>query len=429
MVDPNISAQRTIKVTRVSALVLWIWIAGWAWATESKPHGRATPLWAARLAEADDGNKHLKKTSPLGRESAGVTFLDDERLIVFNVDRTGELPSRVSPEVSSSFRLHSVVFDAGSGKVAFTKDWGTRAHDSSIRVTNGGLLVRTGPEIKFYSKNFVELQHVLLPDARTSVVSVSTTGRTVLLNHYDQKESHFEARDGNTFELRKSWSEAPPLRHLYSISDVAIAAADSDQKHIILGDFGTGRWRTLESNGNSKVGCVYSPTFISERLLASAICGKLMLLSTGGATLMEDHPEKDESEGEKIEVARDGRVIAASLVRRKGGGFFDTDVRRIGDRVAVYDLSLKKRILTVDVDPLPKNDYDFTLSPDGSKLAILNDRNVSVYSVPLQPAEHADTVDPKDGTLRLQLRSRPLRPISRFAMQPPREFVCQVGVR
>lgn len=48
----------------------------------------------------------------------------------------------------------------------------------------------------------------------------------------------------------------------------------------------------------------------------------------------------------------------------------------------MYDLLQKKRILFVNIDPLPKNDYDFALSPDGSKLAILNDRNVSVCSVP-----------------------------------------------
>jgi len=33
---------------------------------------------------------------------------------------------------------------------------------------------------------------------------------------------------------------------------------------------------------------------------------------------------------------------------------------------------------------LPKSDYDFALSPDGSKLAVLNDRSVSLYAVPIQ---------------------------------------------
>jgi len=41
-------------------------------------------------------------------------------------------------------------------------------------------------------------------------------------------------------------------------------------------------------------------------------------------------------------------------------------------------------VLTLDVKPLPKVDFDFALSPDGSKLAILNDRNVTVFLIPLE---------------------------------------------
>jgi hypothetical protein len=32
---------------------------------------------------------------------------------------------------------------------------------------------------------------------------------------------------------------------------------------------------------------------------------------------------------------------------------------------------------------LPRNNGDFSLSPDGSKLAVLNDSRISVYSVPV----------------------------------------------
>jgi hypothetical protein len=49
----------------------------------------------------------------------------------------------------------------------------------------------------------------------------------------------------------------------------------------------------------------------------------------------------------------------------------------------------------VDVAPLPRNDYDFALSPDGAKLAVLNDRTVSVYSVPAQSTERTDTLNPE----------------------------------
>ena len=359
----------------------WACGAGPTCESQSKSRDKAVPLWSQRLLAPDDRKVTLKTPSFHGREPTGVAFTDNGRLIAYRQDWTGKLSSRTSPDISSSFRLHAIVFDAVSGKEILVKDWGVRAHNSFIGVTDGGILVRTGPEVKFYSRDLSELQHLVLSEADTSIISISATGRTVLLNQYDRKESHFEIRDGSTFELKKSWSEAPPLRHLYSISEVAIAAADSDQKRIVLSDFGSGRWKALD--GSFKAGCIYSPALLSDKLLASEVCGKFVILSTEGATLLEDSPEKDESEGEQIEASRYGQVVATSLVRRKGGGFFDTDIRRVNDRIAVYDLSRKRRVLTVEVLPLPKKPCDFALSPDGTKLAVLNDGVVSVYAVPI----------------------------------------------
>ena len=58
-----------------------------------------------------------------------------------------------------------------------------------------------------------------------------------------------------------------------------------------------------------------------------------------------------------------------------------------GLRVVVYDLMLKKSIYSATIFPLPMYYYDFALSPDGSRLAILNDRTVLVCQIPGQSAE------------------------------------------
>jgi hypothetical protein len=220
-------------------------------------------------------------------------------------------------------------------------------------------------------------------------MSVSPTRKTLMLNCYNTTLhfSRFDVWDGSTFRQMKAWSEAPLVQR-YSISDVGIATSDSNQQHVLFTEFGSGRW---ESVGKSfEVGCVSLTVFLNINVLAKSGCNELSLLTVDGKVLMTDHPEIRETLGDdKIAVSQGGAVLAASLAQGKGGGFFDTDVHRTRMGVAVYNSSLKKRVLRVNVAPMPKNDYDFSLSPDGSKLAILNDRKVSVYSVPVPPAENA----------------------------------------
>jgi hypothetical protein len=54
-------------------------------------------------------------------------------------------------------------------------------------------------------------------------------------------------------------------------------------------------------------------------------------------------------------------------------------------QIRVYDMAVKKEIFTVGVSPLPRRYYDFALSPDGSRLAVLNDRKVTVWAVRFGP--------------------------------------------
>jgi hypothetical protein len=82
----------------------------------------------------------------------------------------------------------------------------------------------------------------------------------------------------------------------------------------------------------------------------------------------------------KVAPAQDGQHVAVMIENFRD--FWDTGGRIISLRAAVYDLSAKKSVMTVSVSP-PKYYYDVALSPDGSKLAILSDDTVSVYSVPI----------------------------------------------
>ena len=384
-----VAVRRLHVITTKSLTLGLLYLIGWAagcavcvCAAESKNTGCTAPLWTAVVI--GDLGKARNLTSPdlIDSSRAGVTFLDNGRLVVREVVLdTANLSSRQNP-ASSPFRLRASVFDIGLGKSTASADWGTRPHESSIWPTTGGLLIRSGEVLRLYSSDFTQLKELTLPLSHDIyTVTVSPGGKTILINRHDQHLSSFEVLDGATLEARQQWSEPPPLRRLYSSSDTSIAAADFNQEHILFSRFASRTWRNI--NGKPTLTCVGLPTLVTDASLVNA-CKQFSYMSTDGALVFEDTFSKGEALARHVAVARDGSTVAVTLDRTKGSDFWDTGhgIKLVATYILVYDLSVRKRALTVEVDPLPSNNYDFALSPDGSRLAILNDQRVTVCSVP-----------------------------------------------
>jgi hypothetical protein len=246
-------------------------------------------------------------------------------------------------------------------------------------------LINTGDVVKLYSTDFASAQNLTLPRADEgdmSITSVSPTGKTIMINHFNPKwnVSHLDVFDAGTLTLKHSWSQSPRLYNDYSISDKGIAASG-----VVVTDFGHTTWAMVSKAIGHCEGNL--PTLYSDDGLVYG-CSKLIAASTNGHVLMTDALRSGEEVSARRAVARGRRFVAVSLdtVEIKKHFLTEQSSRVTARHITVYDLTLKKRALTVAVDPVRrlKNDYDFALSPDGSKLAILNDRNVSVYAVPIQ---------------------------------------------
>jgi hypothetical protein len=219
-----------------------------------------------------------------------------------------------------------------------------------------------------------------------------------MINCYNFKLnlSHLDVWDSNLSKSKYSWDETKQrdsLAHSYSISDAGIAAMDIVQRDIAVTQFGSTVWKTLDVRAiqrDPEAFCANFPTLVTDTWLVDVCSSGLLLISTDGRVLMTDpldemisptHPPN-----RNIATSQNGRVIAVSLdsmEKRKRARTKDTE-RRLSTHLVLYDLNLRKRVLSVSVTPLPGLDYDFALSPDGSKLAVLNARGVSVYSVPVQ---------------------------------------------
>jgi len=370
--------QIPMMLARLVLLVFCSWLVIEIAATQSLPPDYCAPIWKQEILEDLHSNRPERFT-PTG--GFGVVFLNDQELIVYALEPSGQLSSRRSHEISSAFRQRVRIVDVLSGNTRLTKDFNARPHGSTVQVTTGGVLVNTGEIVKLYSADFATNQNLTVPPADEgdmSITSVSPTGKTIMINHFNPKRnmSHLDVFDASTLTLKYSWNQSPRLYEDYSISDKGIAASG-----IGATDFGSTAWRRVGQGVGHCTGNV--PTLYSDDELVYG-CSKLIAVSVNGQVLMTDSFPRGVEASEKKAVAQGGRLVAVSLqtVEVKKHLLTEPSRRVTATHVAVYDLNRKIRIMTVTVDPMPRYDYDFTLSPDGSKLAILNDRNVSLCPVP-----------------------------------------------
>jgi hypothetical protein len=388
-----------MKAKTTFSLVFWICSMSFICAaTQSPSVDSPIPLWStpdfgmgspnsSTLTQLKDRYQGLLDTN-----RAGIAFLDDKHVIVHEVEvDPTQLSSRRSPDISSPFRLHAILLDVGSGKLSLSKEWGTRAHESSVYVTNGGALLQTGNILRLLrSTDLEEYQKMALPEPPCIyIVSVSTSQKTVMLNCIDQRANviHFDVLDGSTLKASYSWSESPALYHYSSISDTGIAAVDFNKPKIIASEFGSKRWNSIgEGNGTVPNLSAFPnlPTLVSDELLVDDR-SKFLLISIDGRLLMTSQPptkDKISPEVRKIVVAQGGGFVAVASqnIDVRTHLFTEASMRILSVDVAVYDLTLKQCVLNVEIAPLPTNDYDLALSPDGSMLAILDDRKISVYA-------------------------------------------------
>jgi hypothetical protein len=335
-------------------------------------------MWSRIAIQQGDRGPRTPRPS---NQFASVTFLDDQRLAVAEEDRTGQLSDRGRLSGSSAFVLRMQVLNASTGSTALSLSWPTRALESSVQAVPGGLLVRTGPILRFYTSELRQISEIPLEheSAGEWAVSISNSRQTVLLNHYDSRHSHFELLNGGTGKVNRTWESPSPLRPPYSISDEAIVKSDLRQQQVLFSRFGSQQWVVIPVP--FKIGCATSPVWLTANLLVNADCREVSIISFTGDVLMRVATSAGGSFESKVALSQDGRYLAAQRDEGKGGGFLDRDVRRTATQLVIYDVSLKKPIVTVNVSPLPIRNYDFALSPDGSKLAVLSDNTINVYRV------------------------------------------------
>jgi len=373
------------------------------------------PLWAVDLrpfSYSSRPNPHyIGGKAYIGGKfvDIGVLFPTSDEVICYFVTKAdaGQLVRRNELTPTDPFVLQFVAFDAKTGALKFRKQLPTRSGISSVMMNDeGNFIVRNGDFLRLYSPDFKVLRERKLEGVKKYdywELRLSPTGRTLLLKHYIPSNTHIEIlRSSSLSPLGSGLDRALSFR--FAISDDSLATAEESTRGL-LRKF-VEPWRVIWE-GKSHL-CLPTPAFVTNTELLTLCWYELTVVNTKGQIIMQDRLEggKKESLEELTSVTRDGKFFAVSAEQEKGGFMDLTDIRRSRTRILIYDTNLRKRISSVQVVPIPKADYDFALSRDGSKLAVMIDDHLNIYDTGAaeKPTEHSRQPPSSASTLVIRKR-------------------------
>jgi hypothetical protein len=353
----------------------------------------------------------LRSVGPVNRlkehlwdsDRAGLVFLSNHEVLAYGVyEENKGFSSRIEPALTNPFILHAWRIGSRSGEVEDQKEWGTHVHDSAIRATSEGVLVKTGGLVKLYSRDFKQVRDLPLPlDAASRIaVSVSGSGKTIMINQRAPRmgnafHDRLDVFDAQSLSHRYSRDQSPPFRpsdNAYSISDEGIVAATSSARAINYMPFGSLQWRLI-FNDPSRTCVAGSPVLVTNNLIA-ILCKDLTVITTEGQyfSIPKEIDQKGDQGGGTCQpypfrvgntVSSGAPIIAFTLPLFKERKFLfrEAELCLVGLEIIAFDLNLRKQIFKLNITPPPTEAYDFALSPDGSKLALLEDETVSLYAI------------------------------------------------
>lgn len=356
------------------------------------------PIWTRDLDV--DGYKHVEIRKPIGSnpfdEQAGIFFLDDQTLVA-HFGLPEEPPALSLRGVGGQVKLRAVSVAGRDGLFRWMRDWPATKTKTSILPIKGGFAVFGQDTLQIYSNEGKLITGLQLPKREEYYVDdflrVSPSGtvlwlvRNIIGN--GRKWSFVERLNPQDLAQMSTW-EMDYAGADFSVSDNAIARAYPQIRTSVVVSQNEEPWRTIlkaKDLGSKGGWCIGDPVFVNNSELIAAGCSHVVLLNVNGEVLMDDQYGKEwHIENGSVTPSRNGKFVALSVMKTKGGAF-DTSVRRSETKIVVYDLLRKSRMLEVEVLPLPHFVYRFALSPDGSLLAIMIDSTVKVYRVPSLQAD------------------------------------------
>jgi hypothetical protein len=369
------------------------------------PPGRiVTPAWRVDLRPAIGGvplpflySGRYELKGPL---VTSLWFTDDDTIVATFVLRgssegSPKLSTRNGREAALPLRLHGVFLDATTGKIKANADWPSGSRWSKIVAAHDGeFVIQRGNELTLLSSDLSTLHDAKLPP-RNEVdwgALPSPTGMNILFSSLGPDSVSRLWFETDTLQMVHSWEM--PLGESTAIADGKVALITCVvnphcESNVLVRGLSTG-WTRIASGHGAQY-----PQFVNEEMLFLPINplshDPIRLVRTDGRVIFsQDQPPTTEGWDWcnyvlacAIVSAHENRLIVAGFRPKGGSVALDIGGYSVLNKILVYDVSFDGRPRIFDVGgPKIKDPDHWALSPDGSKLAVLEGESVEVLQLP-----------------------------------------------
>jgi hypothetical protein len=326
-----------------------------------------------------------------GKPKTSLWFLDDGTVVATYVTREESHPvlsGRGGSDPNEPLRLRAIFLDADTGKIKSTQAWPSESRLARIVAANEGKFVtQRGTTLTLHSSDGKELNTLSLPPPPQNLngwnAHPSPTGKSILFEDSDWRTispKSWILVSADDLKVVRSWKVEQTGPVGISDSTIAMTACMFPEYHcepnLKIRGLATD-WKIIapmEKSGWRVPGFVTDDTFF-----LSGTPWKL-LQSDGEVILSEDAPFGG---GGPVSSSGEQRFILPFF--KSKGGFAALDIGAHGEltAISVYDAPFRERSYLLKVKgPKIRESVQLALSPDGSKLAILDGETVYVFPLP-----------------------------------------------
>lgn len=363
-------------------------------------HELVIPAWEVKLRATISGEPlglivgHGHETR--GKPRTSLWFLDKNTVAATFVTREGEpkLSKRGSLDVNAPLRLRALFFDANSGKVTNTNAWPTDSKMAGIVSTHDGkFVVQTGNVLTLYSPRLDALKTLRLPavEGWGWVAVPSPTGRTLLLTPFGISASAIPWLWIKTdqLEINRSWQDIQSGNLTISDDKIAMAACVWVQNCEPTIEIGAPEadWKPIARVDRKTESYIH---FVNEEMLFLLSDPAKLIRATGEVEFVQDMHSFGGCWPPQVVPAANGRRFVVPSCKLKGAvRELDIGGHNVLKNLLIYDAPFRGPSYVLDLKgPELKNLTTLAVSPDGSRIAILNIQTLTLELIELPPLQH-----------------------------------------